>query len=58
MAETELIISQHFQVHNLLMTYIIKSTQETIILITEKEDFQYNLCTNACTGNIKSVNNT
>lgn len=58
MAETELIISQHFQVYNLLMAYIIKSTQETITLITEKEDFQYNLYTNACMGNIKPLNNT
>lgn len=39
MAETELIISQHFQVHNLLMTYIIKSTQETITLITGRKIF-------------------
>lgn len=36
MAETELIISQHFQVHNLLMACIIKSTEETIILIKVK----------------------
>lgn len=39
MAETELIISQHFQVHNLLMAYIIKSTQETVICITERKIF-------------------
>jgi len=58
MAKTELIISQHFQVHNLLMAYIIKSTKETIILITETEDFQYNLYTNACRGKIKYLNNT
>lgn len=58
MAEIELIISQLFQVHNLLMTYIIKSTRETIMFITKKEDFQSNLYTNVCMGNFKSQNNT
>lgn len=57
MAEIELIISQLFQVHNLLMAYIMKDTRETIIFITEKEDFQSNLYTNVCMGNIKSQNN-
>lgn len=57
MAEIELIISQLFQVYNLLMAYIMKNTRETIIFITEKEDFQSNLYTNVCMGNIKSQNN-
>lgn len=57
MAEIELIISQLFQVHNLLMAYIMKNTRETIIFITEKEDFQSNLYTNVCIGNIKYQNN-
>lgn len=30
------------------MAYIMKNTQETIIVITEKEDFQSNLYTNVC----------
>lgn len=58
MDEIELTISQLFQVHNLLMAYIMKNTRETIILITEKEDFQSNLYTNVCMGNTKSQNNT
>lgn len=58
MVEIELIIRQLFQVYNLLMAYIMKNTWETIILITEKEDFQSNLYTNVCMGNIKSQNST
>lgn len=30
------------------MAYIMKNTRETIIVITEKEDFQSNLYTNVC----------
>lgn len=58
MATTELIISQHFQVYNLLMTYSTKSTQEVAMLITKKEDSQSNLYIYACMGNMKSLSNT
>lgn len=56
MAETELIISRHFQVQKLGMASITKAHNSNAH--NEKKDFPSGLYTRVCMGNQKPLNNT